>query len=46
MPRLDTSQVNEFQHDGVLLLQGYFSDWIDTLRDNLKLRPWWMTARS
>lgn len=32
MSILDSSQVDEFQRDGVLLLRGYFTDWMDTLR--------------
>ena len=32
MPILNQDQVETFKHDGVVLLEGVFDDWIDTLR--------------
>lgn len=45
MAILDDRQVAAFQADGVLLLRGYFSDWVDCLRDGVEANmrepgPW------
>jgi len=42
---LSEHQVSEFQRDGVLLLRGFFNDWIDSLRDGVETNmrdpgPW------
>jgi len=42
---LSEHQVSEFQRDGVLLLRGFFNDWIDGLRDGVETNmrdpgPW------
>ena len=35
MPVLSADRVETFARDGVILLRGYFSDWMDTLRDGV-----------
>lgn len=35
MSLLEQNQIDEFRRDGVLLLRGYFSDWIDSLREGV-----------
>lgn len=45
MPILSNSQVEEFQRDGVMVLRGYFSDWIDMLGEGVEANmrdpgPW------
>jgi len=45
MAVLQQSQVDEFQHDGVVLLQGVFNDWIELLREGVGINmnspgPW------
>jgi ectoine hydroxylase-related dioxygenase (phytanoyl-CoA dioxygenase family) len=45
MAVLQDSQVDEFQHDGVVLLKGVFSDWIELLREGIDVNmnvpgPW------
>jgi ectoine hydroxylase-related dioxygenase (phytanoyl-CoA dioxygenase family) len=45
MAVLQDSQVDEFQHDGVVLLKGVFSDWIELLREGVDVNlnapgPW------
>ena len=45
MAILSEHQVSEFQRDGVLLLRGFFNDWIDSLRDGVETNmrdpgPW------
>ena len=35
MAVLQPDQIDAFQRDGVLLLRGYFADWMDTLRDGV-----------
>ncbi len=45
MAILDDQQIADFTKDGVLLLRGYFSDWIDKLREGVETNmrepgPW------
>ena len=35
MAVLQQSQVEEFQHDGVVLLKGVFTEWIELLREGV-----------
>ena len=37
MPVLNQTQVQQFQQDGVMLLQGVFSDWIESLRQGVEI---------
>jgi hypothetical protein len=45
MAVLQDSKVDEFQHDGVVLLKGVFDGWIDLLREGVEVNmnapgPW------
>jgi len=45
MPILNETQIRQFQRDGVLLLQGVFTDWVETLHDGVEANmrdpgPW------
>ena len=33
---LTQAQVDDFEKDGVVVLRGVFSDWVDTLRDGVE----------